>query len=304
MEDHAKHKQVKWWGWSKLRGVNDVARPCGPHGPSDRVNTGFIPGHPESYSRIASLTYQPQRESIRMHWPVFVQQGFINFNSVGYVLGVSLLKNKNGICRDLPLQWKQKMDEYMIGFCADVFSLVSCCSRETGSLTHNLPFWQSSFAFSSCRLRSWTSSFWWTQQRPCPCCHPKWIGIHCKRTDVLTLWLWSCRCFLATADAMASIFLAISGQGSSASRGDSGGSPPLAQGGRDLHEGSYRWALNDMDMLTVSSCSRISLVVDSTMLSWKEKSEDRVVRVGMVCVHSITRDLNKRSVVKSCLFGD
>jgi len=59
-----------------------------------------------------------------------------------------------------------------------------------------------------------------------------------------------------------------------------------------------------MDMLTVSSCSRISLVVDSTMLSWKEKSEDRVVRVGMVCVHSITRDLNKRSVVKSCLFGD
>jgi len=102
----------------------------------------------------------------------------------------------------------------MIEFCMDVFGPASRRSRET-------------------------------------CCHPIWIDIHCKRKDVRTLLLQSCCCFLATADAMASIFLAISGQGSSASRGDSGGSPPLAQGGRDLHEGSYRWALNDMDMPSI-----------------------------------------------------
>jgi len=49
-----------------------------------------------------------------------------------------------------------------------------------------------------------------------------------------------------------------------------------AQGRQHLYEGSYRWALNDMDMLTVSSCSRISLIVDSTMLSLGEVMEIKV----------------------------
>ena len=99
MEDHAKYIQVKWWVWSKLRGVNDVGRPCEPHGPSDRVNAGSS-RKLQWYARsIASLTYQPQTECVDQCLNLF--QLSRDTNSVYHYW---LLKNKNSICRNLPLQ--------------------------------------------------------------------------------------------------------------------------------------------------------------------------------------------------------